>query len=51
MPVVGTMIAHFMLAGKTLGGATLSRFFAFHVFFIPAIIFAFVGSSSVPGFS
>jgi ubiquinol-cytochrome c reductase cytochrome b subunit len=43
MPVVGAAIAHFMLAGDTLGGATLSRFFAFHVFFIPAIIFALVG--------
>ena len=42
VPVVGPAVAHFLLAGKTLGGATLSRFFAFHVFFIPAIIFAFV---------
>lgn len=43
MPIVGTMMAHFLLAGKTIGGATLSRFFAFHVFFIPATIFAVVG--------
>ena len=42
-PFVGEMLAHFLLAGKTLGAATLSRFFAFHVFFIPAIIFAVVG--------
>lgn len=43
VPVIGSSIAYFLLAGKTLGGATLSRFFAFHVFFIPAIIFGFVG--------
>lgn len=43
IPVLGPAIAHFILAGNTLGGATLSRFFAFHVFFIPAIIFGFVG--------
>ncbi len=43
MPVIGGMLAHFMLAGKTLGAATLSRFFAFHVFFIPALIFAVLG--------
>src|ERR1700722_8213257 len=42
VPVAGPYVAHFLLAGKTLGGATLSRFFAFHVFFIPAIIFAFI---------
>lgn len=43
MPIVGDFIARFILAGNTLGAATLSRFFAFHVFFIPALIFAFIG--------
>lgn len=42
-PVVGPQLARFLIAGDTIGGATLSRFFAFHVFFIPAIIFAVVG--------
>jgi ubiquinol-cytochrome c reductase cytochrome b subunit len=42
-PLLGDAIAHFILAGDTVGGATLSRFFAFHVFFIPAIIFAILG--------
>ena len=43
MPIIGPDIARFILAGDTIGGATLSRFFAFHVFFITAIVFAFVG--------
>jgi len=43
VPVFGPAIAHFLLAGETWGGQTLSRFFAFHVFFIPALIFVFVG--------
>jgi len=42
-PGIGRWLAHFILAGDTVGGATLSRFFAAHVFFIPALIFAFVG--------
>jgi ubiquinol-cytochrome c reductase cytochrome b subunit len=43
-PLIGKYVAHFILAGDTVGGATLSRFFAFHVFFIPALIFAFLGA-------
>ena len=43
MPIVGEQIGRFILAGDTIGGATLTRFFAFHVFFIPAIVFAFIG--------
>ncbi len=42
-PLVGSWLGHFILAGDTAGGATLSRFFALHVFFIPAFIFFFIG--------
>ncbi len=42
VPVVGHWLARLLLGGQTVGGATLSRFFAYHVFFIPAIIFATV---------
>jgi ubiquinol-cytochrome c reductase cytochrome b subunit len=41
-PLIGLDLAHFILAGETVGGATLSHFFAFHVFFIPALVFTFV---------
>ena len=43
MPLVGDSAARFIIAGNPIGGATLSRFYAFHVFFIPALIFAVVG--------
>jgi ubiquinol-cytochrome c reductase cytochrome b subunit len=42
-PFIGEPLSQFILAGNTVGGATLSRFFAFHVFFIPAIIFITLG--------
>lgn len=43
VPFIGTWLAHFILAGDTVGGATLSRFFAAHVFFLPGLIFLIVG--------
>lgn len=42
-PLIGRQLANFLLAGDTVGATTLSRFFSFHVFFIPALIFAFIG--------
>lgn len=43
VPFIGKALAHFILAGDNVGGATLSRFFSFHVFFIPMMIFGFIG--------
>ena len=42
VPFIGHWIARLLLGGQTVGGATLSRFFAYHVFFIPALIFGMV---------
>ena len=43
VPWIGEAFARFILAGDTLGAATLSRFYAFHVFFFPALITVFIG--------
>jgi ubiquinol-cytochrome c reductase cytochrome b subunit len=43
VPLVGPFIAHAILAGDTIGGATLTRFFVLHVFVFPAFIFVGVG--------
>jgi ubiquinol-cytochrome c reductase cytochrome b subunit len=43
VPLIGTWLAHFLLAGETVSAATLSRFYAVHVFLVPAMLFAFIG--------
>ena len=44
VPFIGNWLGHFILAGDTVGGATLSRFFVAHVFFFPAS-FSFLSAS------
>lgn len=43
VPWIGPWLSRLLMGGQTVGGATLSRFFAYHVFFIPALIFGMVG--------
>ena len=43
VPVLGPWIVNLLLGGPIIGGATLSRFFALHVFVIPGSLIAFVG--------
>src|SRR6201997_1832888 len=43
VPVVGGPLVKLMLGGPIIAGATLSRFFALHVFLIPGLLMAFVG--------
>lgn len=43
VPFMGKQIANFIMAGNTIGAATLSRFFAIHVFVLPGLLLAFVG--------
>jgi len=43
VPVVGPWAVNLMLGGPIIAGATLSRFFAVHVFLVPGLLIAFVG--------
>src|SRR5262245_42004362 len=43
VPILGPMIVKLMLGGPIIAGATLSRFFALHVFVVPGSLIAFVG--------
>jgi ubiquinol-cytochrome c reductase cytochrome b subunit len=42
VPILGPSIVHLMLGGPIIAGATLSRFFALHVFVVPGLLIAFV---------
>jgi ubiquinol-cytochrome c reductase cytochrome b subunit len=42
IPLIGKYIARLLIGGDTLGGQTLSRFFAYHVFLFPGLIILFV---------
>ena len=43
VPIVGPAVVKLLLGGPIIAGATLSRFFALHVFVIPGMLIAFVG--------
>src|ERR1700719_815968 len=42
VPLMGPAIVKLMLGGPIIAGATLSRFFALHVFVVPGLLIAFV---------
>jgi ubiquinol-cytochrome c reductase cytochrome b subunit len=42
IPVLGPWLVNLLLGGPIIAGATLSRFFALHVFVIPGLLIAFV---------
>lgn len=43
IPLIGKMVAYLLIGGETVGGHTLSRFFSYHVFLIPGLLFSIVG--------
>ncbi len=43
VPVIGPYAVHALLGGPVIGGATLTRFFALHVFILPSMLMAFTG--------
>jgi ubiquinol-cytochrome c reductase cytochrome b subunit len=43
VPIIGPWAVKLLLGGPIIAGATLSRFFALHVFVIPGLLLTFVG--------
>ena len=43
VPILGPPVVNLLLGGPIIAGATLSRFFALHVFVVPGTLIAFVG--------
>jgi ubiquinol-cytochrome c reductase cytochrome b subunit len=43
VPLIGETLKELMLGGNTVGGATLSRFYAFHVILVPLLVFGMIG--------
>lgn len=43
LPVIGPGLVQFVLGGPIIGGESLSRFYAFHVFVIPGSLIALIG--------
>ena len=43
IPFIGDYVAYFFMGGTTLGGETLNRFFALHVFVLPGILVLIIG--------
>ncbi|HZW29880.1 MAG TPA: cytochrome b N-terminal domain-containing protein [Isosphaeraceae bacterium] len=43
-PLIGNQLAQLVVAGQTVGGATLTRFYATHVFLLPALMFLLIGT-------
>ncbi len=42
LPGIGPALVHLLLGGETIGGQTLSRFFALHVFVVPGALIFFL---------
>ncbi|MCS1351002.1 menaquinol-cytochrome c reductase cytochrome b subunit [Mechercharimyces sp. CAU 1602] len=47
VPFIGPYIASFLQGGSIVGAQTIARFFALHVFFLPAGLFALLGAHFV----
>jgi menaquinol-cytochrome c reductase cytochrome b subunit len=43
VPFIGSYIKTLLQGGEVVGAVTLTRFFAIHVFFLPAVLLALLG--------